>query len=60
MLNRIYMGLGSLVVGFYGLTAFTGWEYAGPARKFVPGDVRQAAGGYRSFHFWHTGFRGGK
>lgn len=60
MLRRIYLGLGSLMVGFYGLTAFGGWEYGNPSREFVPAEVRKSPGGYRSFHFWHSGFRGGK
>jgi hypothetical protein len=26
----------------------------------VPASVRSSPGGYRSFHFWHTGYFGGK
>jgi hypothetical protein len=26
----------------------------------VPASVRSSPGGYRSYHFWHTGFHGGK
>ena len=26
----------------------------------VPASVRSSPGGYRSFHFWHSGFHGGK
>jgi hypothetical protein len=25
-----------------------------------PASVRTSPGGYRSYHFWHTGFHGGK
>jgi hypothetical protein len=60
MLRRFYLGLGALVLGFYGLTAFTGWEYGNPQRELAPASARQANGGYRSFYFWHSGYRGGK
>lgn len=26
----------------------------------VPASVRSSPGGYRSYHFWHSGFHGGK
>ena len=26
----------------------------------APASVRSSPGGYRSYHFWHTGFHGGK
>jgi hypothetical protein len=26
----------------------------------VPASVRASPGGYRSFHFWHSGYEGGK
>jgi hypothetical protein len=26
----------------------------------IPASVRSSPGGYRSFHFWHSGFQGGK
>jgi len=26
----------------------------------LPADVRNSPGGYRSFHFWHSGYHGGK
>lgn len=60
MFNRIYMALGAAVLGFYGLTAFTGWEFTNPERRVLPASVRQSPGGYRSYGFWHAGYRGGK
>lgn len=60
MLNRIYLTLGIAVLAAYGLAAFTGWEFTSPQRQNLPADVRSAPGGYRAFHFWHSGFRGGK
>lgn len=26
----------------------------------IPASVRSSPGGYRSYHFWHSGFHGGK
>ena len=47
-------------------TALTGWRMDTVSNKqhLTPGDhthsVRSSPGGYRSFHFWHSGFSGGK
>ena len=60
MLSKIYLLIGAAVLGMYGLSGFMGWELGTPKRDFVPADVRQSPGGYRSFHFWHSGFHGGK
>lgn len=30
------------------------------AHVTIPASVRSSPGGYRSFHFWHTGVHGGK
>ena len=58
MLNRIYVALGAAVLAGYAWLAFTGWEFGGSQARPLPADVRH--GGYRSFHFWHAGYRGGK
>lgn len=60
MLSKFYLALGILVLAFYGMVAFTGKEFGDSEREFVPADVRNSPGGYRSFHFWHSGYRGGK
>lgn len=60
MLNKIGLGVGALAILVYGLIAFTGYEFGTAAREQVPADVRQSPGGYRSFHFWHAGYHGGK
>ena len=55
--------IGMLIIGGYGLLAFTGKEPGSSHREKIPADVRQSPGGYRSFHsvsIWHSGFRGGK
>lgn len=60
MWNRFYLALGLTILGFYGVASFLGWEFGSAKRDFVPASVRQSPGGYRSFHFWHSGYRGGK
>jgi len=60
MVAKIYALLGSLLlIGFVAATV-SGWEPESPERQVLPASVRQSPGGYRSFHFWHAGFRGGK
>jgi hypothetical protein len=60
MFNKIYAIAGLLLLVAYAVVAFTGFEPWSPERDFVPADVRQSPGGYRSFHFWHSGYHGGK
>ena len=48
------------VVGGY---AWLGWsqrQLTPPEKDEVPARVRASPGGYRSFHFWHSGYHGGK
>ena len=52
--------LGSLIVGGYAVMAFTGYEIGSPERDEVPASVRSSPGGYRTYHFWHSGYHGGK
>ena len=51
------------VLIFAGFTALE-WRGAnllpGPEHIVVPTTVRSSPGGYRSFHFWHSGYSGGK
>jgi len=51
---------GLLVTGGYAAVAFTGYEPGTPERDAVPASVRSSPGGYRTFHFWHSGYHGGK
>lgn len=60
MLAKFYLIVGTALILMYGVAAFTGWELGTPRRQFVPADVRNSPGGYRSFHFWHFGYHGGK
>jgi hypothetical protein len=60
MLRKIYLLTGMATLALYGVVAFTGWEIGNPRRARIPADVRSSPGGYRSFHFWHAGYHGGK
>lgn len=58
--KKVYLIFGGLIVLLYALTGFNGWEYGDNKREVIPPSVRQSPGGYRSFHFWHSGYQGGK
>ena len=60
MFHRIYAGIGLGILGFYTIAGFNGWELATQPRQTLPADVRNSPGGYRSYYFWHSGYRGGK
>jgi hypothetical protein len=53
-------GFGGLGVIAYAVMAFADYEPIAPERDEVPASVRSSPGGYRSFHFWHSGYHGGK
>ena len=52
--------IGALGVVGYSTMAYSDYEPGSPAREEVPASVRSSPGGYRSFHFWHSGYHGGK
>jgi hypothetical protein len=58
--SKIYLGLGIIILAAYAVVALAGIEFGDTQRQVIPADVRQSPGGYRSFHFWHAGYRGGK
>lgn len=60
MLSKIYLVIGVVILALYALVALSGREFGDPERQRAPADVRQSPGGYRSFHFWYVGYRGGK
>ena len=60
MLSKFYLAAAILIIALYGFVAFTGKEFGDPQRQIVPEDARKSPGGYRSFHYWHSGYRGGK
>ncbi len=59
-LVRGYGIFGAAVIAAYLWQGCSGWEPTRSQRGFVPASVRASPGGYRSFHFWHGGFHGGK
>ena len=60
MLNKIGLTTGAALILVYILVALTGTEFGNTERELIPPDVRQSPGGYRTFHFWHSGYHGGK
>ena len=60
MMARVYLVFGLLLVSAYAYAEARGWDFATEQKVVVPGDVRQSPGGYRTFHFWHSGYHGGK
>jgi hypothetical protein len=55
-----YGGFGVLVLLAYFAAGIFGWSVDEEDRDAVPLSVRQAPGGYRSYHLWHAGYQGGK
>ncbi len=57
----VYLVLGSgLLAGWAAKTAL-GMEIGGTGERLtIPADQRGSPGGYRTFHFWYSGFHGGK
>ena len=51
---------GLLVTTGYAALAYSDYEPDSPERDEIPASVRSSPGGYRSFHFWHSGYHGGK
>jgi hypothetical protein len=49
-----------IVCAGYGAMAYTQRELGEPEHDEIPASVRTSPGGYRSYHFWHTGYHGGK
>ncbi len=60
MLTKLYLLFGIGVLALYVSAALGGWHLNSSPRQVLPADVRNSPGGYRSFHFWHSGYRGGK
>lgn len=50
----------TLVIGGYAALAYTQRELGTQERDEIPASVRTSPGGYRSYHFWHSGYHGGK
>lgn len=59
-MTAVFAVLGTLIVGSYAAIAFSGYEPGSPQRDEIPASVRSSPGGYRTYHFWHSGYHGGK
>jgi hypothetical protein len=55
-----YGAYGVVLLLAYLVAGFAGYSYESQERDSVPSSVRQAPGGYRSYHLWHSGYQGGK
>lgn len=60
MFKRVYVIFSLFVIALYAVSAFRGWEFPSAKRELLSPTVRSSPGGYRSYHFWHPGFHGGK
>ena len=59
MMNKLYLLLGTGLLGLYGTAAFMGWEPGTRGRESAAQSTqRHASGGHRSI--WIMGYRGGK
>lgn len=58
----VYAVLAAGAIGAYTWQGLHGEDLIGASgdRDVVPASVRASPGGYRSFHFWHSGYEGGK
>jgi hypothetical protein len=55
-----YAVYGAAVLLLFLAAGLLGWSAEGEERDALPLSVRQAPGGYRSYHLWHSGYQGGK
>lgn len=60
MLTKVWGSVIVAALGFYGVAQVMGWDFGPTERDEIPSTVRSSPGGYRTFHFWHSGYHGGK
>ena len=59
MLTKLYLLLGTGLLGLYTTASFMGWESGTPARETAQqATARHASGGHR--FLWISSYRGGK
>lgn len=57
----VYGALTAAALGAWLYAGVTGWvPFTDSERATVPAGIRSSPGGYRAFHFWHSGYQGGK
>lgn len=60
-MSLLYKVFALLLVAGYAVAGVRGYEPGGDGdRQEIPQNVRQSSAGWRSFHFWHAGIKGGK
>lgn len=47
-------------VALYAIAGLIGYRTAAEPREKIDPSIRSSPGGYRSYHFWHSGHSGGK
>lgn len=60
MIVKAYKLLVVTSLALYALSGALGYRRVDAERDKVDPSVRSSPGGYRSFHFWHSGYAGGK
>lgn len=60
MLAKAYKVILVAALAFYTFAGLTGYRQSEAERERIDPSVRSSPGGYRSFHFWHSGHAGGK
>ena len=57
----VYAVLAAGVIGAWVFAGARGMAIGGSSsHETIPASVRSSPGGYRAFHFWHSGYQGGK
>ncbi len=59
-LAKTYRVVAVAGVMIYAIAGFIGYRRTGEEREKIDPSVRSSPGGYRSYHFWHSGHSGGK
>jgi hypothetical protein len=61
ILITIYAIAAAAVLGAWVFAGATGMAFgSSSSHDTVPASMRSSPGGYRAFHFWHSGYQGGK
>ena len=59
--TTFYALVAAVVLGAWVFAGATGYAFGtSSSHDTVPASMRSSPGGYRAFHFWHSGYQGGK
>jgi hypothetical protein len=57
----VYAVLATAAISAWVFAGATGFAFGSTSsHDKVPASLRSSPGGYRAFHFWHSGYQGGK